>query len=443
MSEKELFGASKTIEVGDLQERVIIVAVDSSTKQDPGKPAVFDEDESLVELTELIKSVDGTVVGQMVQKRMRPDPAYYIGSGKAEELALMCEALDADTVVFDDELSPSQHAKLEEVIKRKIIDRTQVILDIFARRASTAEGQLQVELAQLEYMLPRLIGSREALSRLGGGIGTRGPGETKLETDRRVIRRRISDIKTKIEDVKSRRQIQRGKRKSNELPVASLVGYTNAGKSSMLNLLTGASVLVEDKLFATLDPTTRKLILPNKQELLITDTVGFIRKIPHHLIVAFRATLEETLEADMLIHVVDASSSYAQEQYDAVISVLTELKANDKPMITVLNKNDRPEAAEGTKKLTGKVPNPVAMSAMTGEGLENLLSEIMKALSSRLVRVEAFMPYDEPLLREVEAHGEIITRDYVDNGVRLVAEVESILAMKIAAKFPKSNGGKA
>ncbi len=443
MSEKELFGASKTIEVGDLQERVIIVAVDSSTKQDPGKPAAFDEDESLVELTELIKSVDGTVVGQMVQKRMRPDPAYYIGSGKAEELALMCEALDADTVVFDDELSPGQHAKLEEIIKRKIIDRTQVILDIFARRASTAEGQLQVELAQLEYLLPRLIGSRQALSRLGGGIGTRGPGETKLETDRRVIRRRISDIKTKIEDVKSRRQIQRGKRRSNELPVASLVGYTNAGKSSMLNLLTGASVLVEDKLFATLDPTTRKLILPNKQELLVTDTVGFIRKIPHHLVVAFRATLEETLEADMLIHVVDASSSYAQEQYDAVISVLTELKANDKPMITVLNKNDRPEAAEGTKKLTGKVPNPVAMSAMTGEGLEELLSEIMKALSSRLVRVEAFMPYDEPLLREVEAHGEIITRDYVENGVKLVAEVESILAMKIAAKFPKSNGGKA
>lgn len=374
---------------------------------------------------------------------MRPDPAYYIGSGKAEELALMCEALDADTVVFDDELSPGQHAKLEEIIKRKIIDRTQVILDIFARRASTAEGQLQVELAQLEYLLPRLIGSRQALSRLGGGIGTRGPGETKLETDRRVIRRRISDIKTKIEDVKARRQVQRGKRKSNELPVASLVGYTNAGKSSMLNLLTGASVLVEDKLFATLDPTTRKLVLPNKQELLVTDTVGFIRKIPHHLIVAFRATLEETLEADMLIHVVDASSSYAQEQYDAVISVLTELKANDKPMITVLNKNDRPEAAEGTKKLTGKVPNPVAMSAVTGKGLEELLSEIMKALSSRLVRVEAFMPYDEPLLREVEAHGEIITRDYVDSGVKLVAEVESILAMKIAAKFPKSNGGKA
>ena len=443
MSEKELFGASKTIEVGDLQERVIIVAVDTSTKDEPGKPATFDEDESLVELTELIRSVDGTVVGQMVQKRRKPDPAYYIGSGKAEELALMCEALDADTVVFDDELTPGQHAKLEEIIKRKIIDRTQVILDIFARRASTAEGQLQVELAQLEYILPRLIGSRQALSRLGGGIGTRGPGETKLETDRRVIRRRISDIKTKIDDVRSRRQIQRGKRRSNELPVASLVGYTNAGKSSMLNLLTGASVLVEDKLFATLDPTTRKLVLPNKQELLVTDTVGFIRKIPHHLVVAFRATLEETLEADMLIHVVDASSSYAQEQYDAVISVLSDLKAADKPMITVLNKNDRPEAADGTKKLTGKVPNPVSMSAVTGEGLDELLSEIMRALSSRLVRVEAFMPYDEPLLREVEAHGEIITRDYVDNGVKLVAEVESILAMKIAAKFPKSNGGKA
>ena len=223
----------------------------------------------MLELAELIKTVDGVVVGQVMQKRQKPDPAYYIGSGKAEEIAVMCEGLDADTVVFDDELTPGQHAKLEKVIGRKVIDRTQVILDIFARRASTAEGKLQVELAQLEYLLPRLVGSREALSRLGGGIGTRGPGETKLETDRRVIRRKIRDVKEKIEQIRSRRQIQRSSRKENEIPVASLVGYTNAGKSSLMNLMTGASVLVEDKLFATLDPTTRKLALPNNQEMLV------------------------------------------------------------------------------------------------------------------------------------------------------------------------------
>ncbi|HOG53179.1 MAG TPA: GTPase HflX, partial [Bacillota bacterium] len=302
MSEKELFEATKRDESG--LERVIIAAVDFNEGGYEAN-AGFDQDESMLELAELIKTVDGVVVGQVMQKRQKPDPAYYIGSGKAEEIAVMCEGLDADTVVFDDELTPGQHAKLEKVIGRKVIDRTQVILDIFARRASTAEGKLQVELAQLEYLLPRLVGSREALSRLGGGIGTRGPGETKLETDRRVIRRKIRDVKEKIEQIRSRRQIQRSSRKENEIPVASLVGYTNAGKSSLMNLMTGASVLVEDKLFATLDPTTRKLALPNNQEMLVTDTVGFIRKIPHHLVVAFRATLEETMEADMLIHVVD------------------------------------------------------------------------------------------------------------------------------------------
>ncbi|HNV34833.1 MAG TPA: GTPase HflX [Bacillota bacterium] len=441
MSEKELFKASNRPD-GDL-ERVIIAAVDPSGPMESGAGASFDEDESLLELAELIRTVDGAVVGQVVQKRKKPDPTYYIGSGKAEEISVMCDGLDADTVVFDDELTPGQHAKLEEVIGRKVIDRTQVILDIFARRASTAEGKLQVELAQLEYLLPRLVGSREALSRLGGGIGTRGPGETKLETDRRVIRRRISDIKNKIEQVKSRRQIQRGRRRANELPVASLVGYTNAGKSSLMNLLTGSSVLVEDKLFATLDPTTRKLELPNKQEMLVTDTVGFIRKIPHHLIVAFRATLEETIEADMLIHVVDASSGFAQEQYDSVMEVLADLGAKDKPMVTVLNKSDRPDSAEGILKLSSAVPNPVVMSALTGEGLDRLMAEVMKVLSKRLVRIEAFMPYDEPMLREVEAHGDIILRDYVENGVKLVAEVESVLAARIAAKYPKNGGGRA
>ncbi|HQJ25380.1 MAG TPA: 50S ribosome-binding GTPase, partial [Bacillota bacterium] len=228
-----------------------------------------------------------------------------------------------------------------------------------------------------------------------------------------------------------------------ELPVASLVGYTNAGKSSLMNLLTGSSVLVEDKLFATLDPTTRKLVLPNNQEMLVTDTVGFIRKIPHHLIVAFRATLEETIEADMLIHVVDASSGYAEEQYDSVMEVLADLGAKDKPMVTVLNKSDRPDSADGVMKLSSVVPNPVVMSALTGEGLDRLMSEVMKVLSKRLVRVEAFMPYDEPMLREVEAHGDIILRDYVDNGVKLVAEVESVLAARIAAKYPKNGGGRA
>lgn len=440
MSEKELFEATKRDESG--LERVIIAAVDFNEGGYEAN-AGFDQDESMLELAELIKTVDGVVVGQVMQKRQKPDPAYYIGSGKAEEIAVMCEGLDADTVVFDDELTPGQHAKLEKVIGRKVIDRTQVILDIFARRASTAEGKLQVELAQLEYLLPRLVGSREALSRLGGGIGTRGPGETKLETDRRVIRRKIRDVKEKIEQIRSRRQIQRSSRKENEIPVASLVGYTNAGKSSLMNLMTGASVLVEDKLFATLDPTTRKLTLPNNQEMLVTDTVGFIRKIPHHLVVAFRATLEETMEADMLIHVVDASSKFAQLQYDSVLTVLKELGADDKPMVTVLNKSDRPESAEGIRKLTSEVPNPVIVSSLTGEGLPKLLEEIMKVLSRRLVRVEAFMPYDEPLLREAEAHGSIIVRDYIDNGVKLVAEVESSLAARIEAKYPKNGGERA
>ena len=300
----------------------------------------WETEDSINELSELAATAGAEVIAKLIQKRGKPDPAYYIGEGKAKELAILAITTHADLVIFDDELYPAQQRNLEKLLKTKVIDRTWLILDIFASRAQSKEGKIQVELAQLCYLLPRLVGKGTALSRLGGGIGTRGPGETKLEVDRRRIRRRISVLQKELEEIAKRRGLQRSNRKKSGLPLVSLVGYTNAGKSTLFNALTDAEVFVEDKLFATLDPTIRRCYLPSGDFMLLADTVGFIKKLPHDLVAAFRATLEEATYSDLLLHVVDASHPGKDEHCEAVQEVLRALGIGDKPVITVLNKMD-------------------------------------------------------------------------------------------------------
>ena len=312
--------------IDDAQERALLVSVDSA--------------ESLSELAALADTAGALVIERVLQRLPKPDPATYIGSGKVEQLALNAQALDVDICIFDDELTGAQLRNLEERLGVKCIDRTGLILDIFAQRARSSEGKLQVELAQLQYRLPRLMGQGTALSRLAGGIGTRGPGESKLEQDRRYIRRRIADVNESLRELESRRELQRRQRQKNGVPLVALVGYTNAGKSTLLNHLAGADVLAEDKLFATLDTTTRKLELPDNQSCLIIDTVGFINKLPHELVSAFRATLEEVVQADVLVVVSDAANPECQQQRRVVAEVLTQLGAGDKPTIEAYNKCD-------------------------------------------------------------------------------------------------------
>jgi len=351
-------------------ERVILIGVD----------------DRLDELAELVRSAGGQVVGCVVQRLERPVPATYIGTGKAKEARALAFELDADLVVVDDELTPAQARNLEELLELPVIDRTQLILDIFAQRARTKEGKLQVELAQLTYQLTRLAGSGAALSRLGGGIGTRGPGETKLETDRRRIRRRIAMIRRQLEDVRRTRAVQRAGRRRTGLPVIALVGYTNAGKSTLMNALTRAGVLAENRLFATLDPTVRRLTLAPGRDALLIDTVGFLRKLPHQLVAAFRATLEEVQEADVLVHVVDASQPDAEEQMAAVEAVLDELGALGKPMVIALNKLDAVPDPKGVRELARNMPAAVAISAKTGVGLDRLrllLATLVEELEGR------------------------------------------------------------
>ncbi len=365
------------------QERAFLVGVDSKESSNG-----WSIDSSLEELSYLAKTAGAEVVGRMAQKLGRPSLTYYLGRGKLEELIKLREECNYTVVIFNDELLPRQQRNLEEVLDVKVIDRTALILDIFARRAQTREGQLQVELAQHQYLLPRLAGQWSHLERLGGGIGTRGPGESQLETDRRLIRRRIGRLQTQIEAVRRHRELYRQKRRQSGIPVVALVGYTNAGKSTLLNALSQASVLVEDKLFSTLDPVTRRLSLPQGKQLLLTDTVGFIHKLPPSIVAAFRATLEELTEADLLLHVVDITHDDAAEQFQTVQEILAELGLDNKPQLTVLNKMDLIAANkdEMNNLALNKAVKPLdsdtlAISALKGWGLDELMRKIASKMS--------------------------------------------------------------
>ena len=382
----------------------------------------LDVEESLAEFRELVTSAGGVVAAEILQRRARPDPATLIGSGKVEEIAGVAASVEADLVLFDHDLTPTQLRNLESALPCRVLDRTQLILDIFARHARTREGQLQVELAQLEYMLPRLAGRGKSMSQLGGGIGTRGPGETQLETDRRQIQRRIDHLKLDLEAVRRVRKQQRQRRESVPVPTVALVGYTNAGKSTLFNCLTGAQVLQSPRMFATLDPKLRAIELPSRRKVLLSDTVGFIRNLPHTLVTSFRATLEEVAQAEVLLHVRDAASTYGEEQKSQVEKVLGELDSLGKPRIEVLNKIDllgehEREGLLGRTSATGEV----AVSALTGDGIDALLAAIDGALhSDPILSAELRVPQQEgSVLAAIEAGMVIHSREYEGNLVRL------------------------
>ena len=375
-------------------------------------------EESLAEFRDLVASAGGEVAAELMQRRPRPDPATLVGQGKVEEIAAVAASTASDLVLFDHDLSPTQLRNLEAALPCRVLDRTQLILDIFARHARTREGQLQVELAQLQYLLPRLTGRGKAMSQLGGGIGTRGPGETQLETDRRRIQRRIDHLKSELESVRRTRRQQRQRREAVPVPTVALVGYTNAGKSTLFNCLTGAQVFSSSKMFATLDPKLRAIELPSRRKVLVSDTVGFIRNLPHTLVTSFRATLEEVEQAEVLLHVRDAASTYGAEQRTQVEKVLAELEVLDKPRIEVLNKIDLlPEhEREGLASRGG-----VAVSALTGEGIDGLLQAIDQALhSDPILEAELRVPQQEgALLAAIEAGTMVHNREYEGNLVRL------------------------
>jgi len=382
----------------------------------------LDARQSLAEFRELVSSAGAVVVAEVFQRRPAPDPATLIGSGKVEEIAALASASHSDLVLFDHDLSPTQLRNLEAVLPCRILDRTQLILDIFARHARTREGQLQVELAQLEYLLPRLAGRGKTMSQLGGGIGTRGPGETQLETDRRRIQRRIDRLKSDLESVRQVRRQQRSRREAVPVPTVALVGYTNAGKSTLFNLLTGATVLASSRMFATLDPKLRAVELPSRRRILLSDTVGFIRNLPHTLVTSFRATLEEVVQSEVLIHVRDAASTYGDEQKTQVEKVLGELDALSKPRIEVLNKIDLlPREERNQIQDRARSRNEITVSALTGEGADVLLQAIDDALrSDPLVEAELVVPQSEgDTLALIEAGMTVRRRDYEGNLVHL------------------------
>lgn len=390
----------------------------------------LDSEQSLDELEKLAKTAGAVIVGRMLQKKSRPDTATYIGSGKAETLSLDCQARDADLVIVDDELSGIQTRNLEEILRGvKVLDRTALILDIFAQRAQSREGRLQVELAQMAYQLPRLLGHGVSMSRLGGGIGTRGPGETRLEMDRRRIRRRMSDLRREIEELDSQRSLRRARREKNKVPVVALVGYTNAGKSTLLNALSGADVLAEDKLFATLDPVVRTVKLPGGGEFLLVDTVGFISKLPHALVDAFRSTLEEALLADVLVIVSDGASDEMFHQHDVVLDVLNELGAGDRPVIDVINKVD-------LIRQMPQWPGALPVSAKTGQGLDALLSAIRKKLRGVSRPLRALIPYAQGgLLAELHSEAKVISETYTDTGIAVEAMADEQLYGRLQRKL--------
>jgi GTP-binding protein HflX len=412
-------------------ERVVLIGVWT-------EGALADAENSLLELSRLAETAGSVILDGLIQRRSRVDPATYVGAGKADELAGVVAATGADTVICDGELSPSQLRRLEEVVKVKVIDRTALILDIFAQHAKSREGKAQVELAQLQYMLPRLRGWGESLSRQaggrvagGGGIGTRGPGETKIETDRRRIRTRISKLRGEISGFKTGREVQRSRRRQRSVPSVVIAGYTNAGKSSLLNALTGAGVLVEDALFATLDPTVRKAETPSGRPFTMTDTVGFVRHLPHQLVDAFRSTLEEAADADLILHVVDGSDADPQAQISAVRGVLAEVGAGNVPELIVVNKIDDADPVE-VKALLLRERGSVAVSARTGEGLDALRATVEAALPDRDTLVRVTVPYDRAeLVARAHAAGDVRHVEHGPDGTLLEARVPPGLAAEL------------
>ena len=406
------------INIEEVKERVILVCV---SEQDGD-----DAEDSVAELAELVKTAGAVTVGTLIQKRELIHPGTYVGTGKVQEIADMIAELGATGIVCDDEFSPAQLKIFEQMFDTKVMDRTLIILDIFAARATTSEGKIQVELAQLKYRLSRLTGLGRSMSRLGGGIGTRGPGEKKLEMDRRLIKDRIAQLNRELKEVRKHREITRAQREKKQIPVAAIVGYTNAGKSTLLNTLTGAGILAEDKLFATLDPTTRDLKLPSGQEILMTDTVGFIRKLPHHLIEAFRSTLEEARYADIILHVVDASNPQMDEQMHTVYETLQNLGVKDKPVITVFNKIDRMEDIWVPRDLHADYY--VKISARTGEGITEFLQAVEAVLREQKVEIEALYPYKEAgKIQLIRKYGELQEEEYREDGIFVRAFVPAEL----------------
>lgn len=409
-----------------MSERAILIGMEWGRND-----SLWTVDDSLEELKQLADTAGATVIKKFIQKRSKPDPAFFIGRGKVQELALYAQQENIDLCIFDDELSPAQQRNIESVMGIRILDRTALILDIFAQRARTNEGKLQVELAQLQYTLPRIMGKGLMLSRLGGGIGTRGPGETKLEVDRRRIRDRIAFIKDQIEKVKAVRSLHRSKRKKNNVFEVSLVGYTNAGKSTLLNTLTNSDIYAKDQLFATLDPTTRQLMLPNKQEIIITDTVGFIQRLPHQLIAAFRSTLEVVTEADLLVHVIDVSHELYKEQAAAVHEVLKEIGAETKPVITVYNKIDKLPPDSKLADRLALEEDTVCISAAKKLNLETLQQMIESHLKSKAVEVTLCIPYAETAkAAQLHETANVLEQEYTENGavMKVILPVEDLEA---------------
>ena len=395
-------------EVEQETERVILVGV---SQQDGD-----DAEDSVAELAELVETAGAVVVGTLIQKRENIHPGTYVGTGKVFELEELIEQTGATGIVCDDELSPAQLKNLEEALKTKVMDRTLIILDIFAARASTSEGKIQVELAQLKYRLSRLSGLGRSLSRLGGGIGTRGPGEKKLEMDRRLINSRVAQLNRELKEVQRHREVNRQQRKRSRIPVVAVVGYTNAGKSTLLNHLTNAEVLEEDKLFATLDPTTRILELTNNQKVLMTDTVGFIRKLPHHLIDAFRSTLEEAKYADIILHVVDAANPQMDKQMYIVYDTLRNLEVEGKKIITAFNKTDRIGQPEPLHDF--RAERTVHISAKYGDGLEDLKNILEEILREEKDFLECTIPYrDAGVIQKIRGKGELLSEEYREDGI--------------------------
>lgn len=397
------------------KEKVILVAVAGDTAEHTTEAV----NESLDELNELVKTADAETVGRIIQNREAVHAGTYIGKGKIDEVAELLLQTGADGIITDDELSPAQMKNLEDALGCKVMDRTMLILDIFARHASTSEGTIQVELAQLKYRSTRLIGAGSILSRLGGGIGTRGPGEKKLEVDRRLIKDRIAQLNHELKEVQKNRETQRAARTRSHIPVVAIVGYTNAGKSTLINRLTGSTVLSADMLFATLDPTTRTYRTEDGQEILFTDTVGFIRKLPHHLVDAFRSTLEEARYADVVLHVVDASGEEPDVQMQVVYETLQQLGVKDRPIVTALNKSDLP-AKHIVKDL--RADRVVHISAKTGEGLDELIDNICEVLREQKNYIEKVIPYTEAgKVADIRKYGELISEEYTAEGILVKA----------------------
>ena len=405
---------AELIEIGEQQERVILFAASTNASDDT--------EESVEELRELVKTAGAETVGVVIQNRENIHPGTYLGKGKIQELKEMVWESGATGVVCDDELSPAQLKNLEDALDTKVMDRTMIILDIFAARAKTREGKIQVELAQLRYRAVRLVGLRNSLSRLGGGIGTRGPGETKLEVDRRRSHERISQLKSELQDVERHRDVVRKQREQSGTLTAAIVGYTNAGKSTLLNKLTGAGILAEDKLFATLDPTTRALTLPGGEKVLLTDTVGFIRKLPHHLVEAFKSTLEEARYCDVILHVVDCSNPQMDMQMHVVYETLRRLDIKDKEIITVFNKVDRPDADTACRDMSADYK--VKLSAKTGEGIGELLDLFAVILRNRRIYFEKIFAYrDAGRIQTIRKSGQLLSEEYQDDGIHVKAYV--------------------